>query len=167
MKGDRMNAQAHTPRHDSALAEFVREHMDENARKRWNAGVLPLAEIHDRARQVLFANLKRFPRFLRLTNEDMSSSKGRRSSADRRCPRLAPVYETLDTVEALTAHQFDVLERIRAAAPAGATVETVMHVGWCCPEKHIKRQRAAVRVSVPWNGRSLMREYALYRGDGE
>jgi hypothetical protein len=124
---------------------------------RWSEGLLPEKELLARVRDVVFAGLADWPRYVRIVDSDLWH--------DEHCMQAVPIYSTEDADE-LTADEYTALDTFRVQAPPGATVEAREHVGYCAGCNGDKRNdhdvvRRSVRVTVDWHGTSVSREYGL------
>jgi formate dehydrogenase maturation protein FdhE len=61
----------------------------------------------------------------------------------------------------MDAFQFSKLQAAREAVPEGASVEVFEHAAQCPACKCAPIARLEARVTMPWNGWLLVRQYAL------
>lgn len=143
----------------------------ENQRERWREQLLPEDEILQLARAELF---KGFAEFKRWHSKDVRVELARAMLGKRHehgCAFDPPEFEVVDVGE-LTAEQWDTFKRIGALADAvnmhpwmfrqkaSATVTGFAH--WAtCLGCGLELSAAGAKVSIPWAGRTLVREFRL------
>ncbi len=147
-----MEAIAREKQFATAAAAFVAAHGTDNQQARHKEGLLPEKELTDLIRNHLFAALK-FARFDRITASEIEHRDD--------CIESMPHFDVEDAKE-LTAGQFELLAKIRKAAPPGAVVTPQVHTGHCngCNGGSIVT-RPSAHVTVEWHGRKLSRKYSL------
>ncbi len=137
-----------------AIATWVAENCDEEMKDRLDAGFLPDEEIIDEAMHQLFD-----------INEDeyVSLKKEEACDCDRACAGMVKFTVTpiMPGVATLDSRQFATLERVKEAAPEGASVEPRLHKASCPECKCTPIARAAALVTLEWNGWLLKKEYQL------
>lgn len=153
----------------------------ENQRERWRAGVLPEDELLQIARAELFKGFGQFTRW--------HSNHGRREMLLGKRPAKHSatcttrdyvtsawhyLFEVADVAE-LDGPQWETLKQIQDAAEAvcvhpwmvrqgrRAEVESCTH--WAtCKECKAEVSRSVAKVSIPWAGHILVREFSLQGG---
>ena len=136
------------------IANWVRDHMDDNAQGRFKLGLLPTDEVLASLREHVFADLAPFPRYQRIDSDDIDHLDGCSEYGD---PGMS--CET-EAAESLTAEQFTVMASIRESAPEGATVEARVHT-CCCDDCEAGIVRFSALVTVPFGELTFSREYSL------
>lgn len=138
---------------DAAIAKWVAAHGTESQRERLAAGMLGRDEIMRPIRAELFAPFEGFERFRRMKHGAVCNF--------RICPcRGGNVSFTMRRATRLDDGRFTIFQRMKAAAPPGATLEIRQHVGRCdrCP---CVRKKISVSVALEWHGVPMTLEYAL------
>jgi hypothetical protein len=132
-----------------ALRTWVDKHGDEEQKARLAEGFLPEDEILDSICEEVL-DLPGFSLYDSLRKGDACdcACAGRVTMAVR-----APRY--------MDAFQFSKLQSAREAVPEGASVEVFEHVAQCPACKCAPIARLEARVTMPWNGWLLVRQYAL------
>jgi hypothetical protein len=147
-----------------------------NQRERWGANLLPDDELLKLARAELFAGFEKH-KLDRWHNHDQRKylrASLRHKQLRTHCTAdegTLPEYELADVAE-LEAHQWDRLKTIQAEirvinghpwmfhAKQQATVESFTL--WAtCPRCEVEDCRSYSKVSIPWAGRVLVREFVL------
>ena len=146
--------QAEADAYAECIGMFVAEHGTLDQCDRYEAGVLPQAELDTMLREFVFQGMADLARYEKIRKSDIEhdSDYGGEHEVSFSASEQGP----------LTTEQFAVLTEIQEASPTGAEVEVRKHVGYCqddsCPE--VVRRLSAL-VTVTWNGRELSREFAL------
>ena len=129
--------------------QFIREHGTDNQRERLEAELLSDDEIMNAMRDHVFAPLKEFDRYQKLTGSDIGHEEGCGGSA----------YSANDA-ETLTAEQWDVVKRIKTAMPQ-ASVTARRHRGWCDADCSASVTRYGALVKQAFGPFTLAREFAI------
>jgi hypothetical protein len=108
--------------------------------------------VIDVIRAAAYAPLDGFPRYSKIKLGDLDHGDECSEYGELECETTA--------AEALTADEFEVYQRIEAAAPAGATLEALAHACTCsaCEAGLIRR---SVKVAITVGELAFTREYAL------
>lgn len=126
-------------------AEWVSKYGTDDMKERFEAGVLPEDELFDVVRDHLYAPLNDFPRYQKMKKSDICEADEYEYESHR------VSYKTEDLTE-MTADQFAMMKKIKAAAQEGAVIEARKHVGVCADcgndEGYLKRVGFMVRVTV-------------------
>ena len=147
--------EANEKRLAAAIAELVAKSGTASQRERLAAGRLPRAEALDLVRSVVFVELEKAPRYVRLTARDVGATCGGELEFSARDLTECPAYA------------WETLTAIGTAAPEGATVQLRSHVGSCsCDgdttgDECSEVERLSVLVTLDWHGAQLSREYAV------
>jgi len=141
------------------IAAWVAAHGTDNQKKRAALNLLPREEVVDAMRAAAFAPLDEFPRYEKLTPQDVPCWC---SEYDDDAPHAK--FSTEDA-ETATADQFDLLERIQTLLPA-AQVTLRVHRGWCTEcetpdDEDGNVERYSIRVAITVGAFNFTREYAV------
>lgn len=141
----------------------------DNQRERWHAMLLPEDEILKLARAELYKGFE-FKRWHSGEIRDELAKILRGKRHDQGCVER-PEFEVADVGE-LTAEQWDVFKKISALADAinmhpwmfrqkaSATITSFTH--WAsCLRCGLETSASGVKISIPWAGRVLVREFRL------
>lgn len=134
-----------------AIHKWVEDHGDDDQRGRFREGFLEDSEVIDDVMHALFE-----------INEEEYSPLARHMACD--CDRgcSASVKFTVGPpVGGMDSRQFATLERIREAAPDGASVTPQLHKASCPDCGCAPIARLSALVVLPWNGWELQKEYSL------
>lgn len=137
-------------------AEWVSQYGTDDMKERFEAGVLPEDELLDVVRDHLYAPLNDFPRYQKMKKGDICEAD-ENEYEDHRVS-----YKTEDLTE-MTADQFAMMKKIKAAAPEGAVIEARKHVGVCadCPDDDGYLERVGFMVRVAVGDFEFSREYGM------
>jgi len=137
-----------------AIGAWLEEHSDEELKERFAAGFASDEEIIDEALHQIFEIEE---------DEHVPIRKEQACDCEKGCTHLVRflVAPIAPGITPLDARQFSTLERIKEAAPDGATVEGRVHKASCPNCKCTPLARLTARVSLEWNGYLLVKEYAL------
>lgn len=161
-------------RHDNLVAwletEAIKNGTD-NQRERWAAGLLPEDELLQLARAELFAGFEGMARWH--TNEVRKEMRAKLHHADTcRTTATLPEFEVCEIAE-LGAAEWDTLKKLTLAVSrlnnehewlvrqrGNATLEAFTH--WAtCIGCEMELARSGAKISIPWAGRTLVREFRL------
>jgi hypothetical protein len=132
-----------------ALRQWVEKHGDDEQKARMAEGFLPEDEILDAVCEEL----------LELPGFQLYDNLRKGDACD--CACAGRVLITTSAPRYMDAHQFSRLQMAREAAPEGANVEAVEHHAACPACKCVPIARLEARVTMPWHGWLLVRQYAL------
>jgi len=123
---------------------FLAEHGRPDQRERFEAGLLPAAELEDQLRYVYLGSLiERFGEFQRVDPADVCEEcwDGARAGTYE---RDIFTFRT-EPVAGLTGAQWTALQEIRAALPEGATAEPRERIGQCDAREHTEEGHGLVQ----------------------
>lgn len=132
-----------------ALRTWIEKHGDDDQKARMAEGFLPEDEILEAITEELI-DLGGFEAYEPLYKGDACD-----------CACAGAVRFDAAPPKLLDSHQFARLQAAREAAPEGATVEPIEHRAGCPACKCVPIARMAVRVSLPWEGWLLRRQFSL------
>lgn len=143
----------------------------DNQRERWRAQLLPDDEILQLARAELFKGFANIPRWHSGEVRDELAKVLRGKRHDHGCANDRPEFEVADVGE-LGAGAWDNLKRIAAITDAvnmhpwmfrqKATATLVSFTHWAtCLGCGMEVCASGTKVSIPWAGRTLVREFRL------
>jgi hypothetical protein len=132
-----------------ALRMWVDKHGDDEQKARMAEGFLPEDEILDDVCEELL-DLPGFQPYDNLRKGDACD-----------CACAGQVVITTGAPRYMDAHQFSKLQTAREAAPENAQVEVIEHRAACPACKCVPIARLEARVSMPWHGWLLVKQYAL------
>lgn len=132
-----------------ALRGWIEKHGDEEQKARMSEGFLPENEILDAVCEEL----------LELPGFGLYDPLRRGDACD--CACAGHVEMTEGAPQYLDSSQYEKLQRAREAAPEGSRVEAIEHRAKCPHCACVPIARLEARVSMPWNGWMLVRQYAL------
>lgn len=146
----------------AAIRAWLRAHGTQNQLARFEADLLPEAELVEAMSEVSFAPLASYPLYRKLTEREIrDAAQDKYAEVLDSEPDIAVKFRTVDP-ESLTAEQWDALQAMRAAMP-GATIEPKLHEGTLdsndVPWGVVERTSAIATITVA--GVKLRREYAL------
>lgn len=134
---------------DKALRDWVGAHGDEEQKARMSEGFFKEEEIlGDICDDLLDA--PGFQEYEPLRRGDACE-----------CACAREVVFAINTPKYMDAAQYASLTAVREHAPAGATVIPVEHKASCSACKCVPIARISARISLPWNGWLLVREFLI------
>jgi hypothetical protein len=131
-----------------AIREWVAQHGDDEQKARMSEGYLREDEILEDVMDDVFDI--QFPGYTSLRRGD---------ACDCACAGNVEFLEQAPGY--MDAAQFARLVSVRESAPEGATVEPVEHKAKCPACRCVPIARITARVSLPWHGWLLVRDYSL------
>lgn len=132
-----------------ALRKWIEEHGDEDQRARMREGFLRDDEVLESVMDELISiNVQRHVLI--------------RAHDACECACAVDVKFTTGAPQYMDSHQFARLTEIRDNAPEGATVEPVEHKAQCPSCRCLPSVRITARVSLPWHGWLLVRDFSLH-----
>lgn len=134
-----------------ALRVWVDKHGDEEQKARMAEGFLPEDEILDSICEEML-DLPGFQVYDPLRKGDACD-----------CACAGRVTMTVRAPRYMDAFQFSKLQEAREAVPEGASIEVHEHLAKCPACNCVPIARLEARVTMPWNGWLLVRQYALIR----
>lgn len=132
-----------------ALRAWIEKHGDEEQRARMAEGFLPEDEILDAICEEML-DLPGFAAYDPLRKGDACE-----------CVCAGRVLISVNAPRYMDAFQFSKLTSAREAVPEGASIEVYEHRAQCPHCKCVPLARLEARVTMPWNGWLLVRQYAL------
>ncbi len=132
-----------------ALRVWVDKHGDDEQKARMAEGFLPEDEILDEVCAELL-DLPGFQEYDPLRKGDACE-----------CACAGRVVITTGAPRYMDAHQFSRLQTARESLPENASVEVVEHRAACPACNCVPIARLEARVTMPWHGWLLVRQYAL------
>lgn len=133
-----------------AVRTWVEKNGDDDQKARMKEGFLPEKEVLDEIAEDLI-DVRGFEAYEPMHKGDVCE-----------CPCAGYVtFETRSPPTHLDMFQFKKLEDIREQLPEGAAAEPVEHLGKCPHCKCLPTARITARVSLPWEGWLLRREFLL------
>lgn len=135
-----------------ALRTWIEENGDDEQKARMAEGFLPEQEMLDAVADELLT-IDGYAPYTPLHKGDVCD-----------CPCAGHVQFTIrQPPQYVDAYMFSTLTGLRDAAPVGASVEPVEHRGACPRCKCVPLARITAKVSLPWEGWLLVREFDLKR----
>ena len=131
-----------------ALRDWVDQHGDDDQKARMAEGFLPEAEILEAVTEVII-DLP-LPRYELLRRGDACDCA---CAGHVKFEERGPQY--------MDSAQYGRLTAARDSAPEGATVAAIEHRAACPSCKCVPIARVSARVTVPWNGWLLVRDYSI------
>lgn len=132
-----------------ALRDWVTKHGDDEQKARMAEGFLPEDEILDAVAEDLI-DVRGFPAYEPMHKGDVCE-----------CACAGFVVFAKDAPRYMDAFQFAKLTEIREQLPEAAVAEPVEHRGKCPHCKCLETARITARVTLPWEGWLLVREFSL------
>lgn len=132
-----------------AMRDWVNKHGDDEQKSRMSEGYLREEEILEDVMDDVFEDIQS-PRYEPLR---------RGEACDCACAEHVEFSE--QAPQYMDSAQYARLVAVREAAPEGATVEPIEHKAKCPACKCVPIARITARLSLPWNGWLLVRDFSL------
>lgn len=143
---------AHEQAEADQIAAWVSEHGTANQQARMAAGLLPREEVLQEIEAAAYAALNEFPRYVPLAGKDVAHVAGCYGES---------VHFSSEAAKEATAEEWERMEAIRVAAPAGASIELRTHRGQCQQRGcDLDAYRSGIKVTITVGAFEFTREYA-------
>lgn len=137
---------------EDQIATWVSQRGTPNQQARYAASLLPRVEVLGEIEAAAYAGLDSFSRYAPLTGRDVAHIEG--CDEDR-------LHFSSEAADEATADEWNMMEAIRAAAPAGAVIELRTHRGQCQGRGcDLDAYRTGVKVTLTVGAFKFSREYA-------